>query len=377
MSKDERSSSQRAIIVLRRDPNRNQPSKLSSEGPRQDYDVLSQMLGAPIVSADDFDPAKSGPLAARLGKSPFWAATFAALEASRDVGHIYLTSEDFAFRLVPLLKLRGWRGKVHVIVHACRSWRRQAMLRLIGHDLIGSFLTDTSVQAEFLVRGAGIPAEKVHVYINPIDTTFFDAAHSTLREQEDYVFSCGLENRDYATLEAVARLSPRQFRVQASGYFPNLSSDRAGPPENFDLRKTRVPFERLRDLYAGSRIVVVPLNDVPYAAGVTGLVEAMSMGKPVIVTGSVGIRDYTHVPSLVVVPANDPQRMADEIERLWNSPELCRQMSADNIEWARANAHVDDYCRWAAAHMGLTVPQAEREADASWNGQGLSSNSGR
>ena len=44
-------------------------------------------------------------------------------------------------------------------------------------------------------------------------------------------------------------------------------------------------------LYARSAIVVVPLADVDFQAGVTTILEAMAMGKPVIVTHSKGQTD--------------------------------------------------------------------------------------
>ena len=47
----------------------------------------------------------------------------------------------------------------------------------------------------------------------------------------------------------------------------------------------------LRDLYARAAIVVVPLADVDFQAGVTTILEAMAMGKPVIVTHSQGQTD--------------------------------------------------------------------------------------
>jgi glycosyltransferase involved in cell wall biosynthesis len=47
----------------------------------------------------------------------------------------------------------------------------------------------------------------------------------------------------------------------------------------------------LRDLYARAALVVVPLDDIDFQAGVTTILEAMAMGKPVIVTHSLGQTD--------------------------------------------------------------------------------------
>lgn len=344
----------RTIIVLARVSHADREAAARGEAPQADFDVLARLIRARIVTGADFNAGKAGPIAASLGKSAGWAAVFAALDARSEADDIYLPSEDLAFRLVPLLQLAGWRGRVHVVVHDCSSWRRTLFLRLLGRRTIATFLTDTSAQAAVLTERAGIPPEKVRVYVNPVDADFFNPETAATADG-DYVFACGLENRDYATLEAAARLSARRFRVQASGYFPNRSGARSDLPQNYELSKVRVPYTGLRDLYAGARIVVVPLNDVPYAAGVTGLLEAMALSKPVIVTASQGIRDYTGVPSLVVVPADDPARIAEEIERLWDAPELRHELGRANLAWARAHGHVESYGVWAAAQMGLPV----------------------
>jgi glycosyltransferase involved in cell wall biosynthesis len=47
----------------------------------------------------------------------------------------------------------------------------------------------------------------------------------------------------------------------------------------------------LRELYANAAFIVVPVHDVDHAAGVTTIMEGMSMGKSVIATRSLGQSD--------------------------------------------------------------------------------------
>ena len=56
---------------------------------------------------------------------------------------------------------------------------------------------------------------------------------------------------------------------------------------------SHIPFTELRALYDAARLVVVPLRPVDYAAGVNGLLEAMAMAKPVILTQTSGILKAT------------------------------------------------------------------------------------
>ncbi len=61
--------------------------------------------------------------------------------------------------------------------------------------------------------------------------------------------------------------------------------DRAGGIDAVDATHVTVhrqlPHSALRDLYARARVVVVPLEDVDYDAGVTVITEALAMAKPV------------------------------------------------------------------------------------------------
>jgi glycosyltransferase involved in cell wall biosynthesis len=50
-------------------------------------------------------------------------------------------------------------------------------------------------------------------------------------------------------------------------------------------------YHQLRDLFARAAIIAVPVDDVDFQAGITTILEAMAMGKPVIVTHTYGQTD--------------------------------------------------------------------------------------
>lgn len=56
------------------------------------------------------------------------------------------------------------------------------------------------------------------------------------------------------------------------------------PPANVEVGSFEYP--ALRQLYSRAMMVVVPLNDIDFQAGVTIILEAMAMGKPVIATST-------------------------------------------------------------------------------------------
>jgi len=66
-----------------------------------------------------------------------------------------------------------------------------------------------------------------------------------------------------------------------------------GIPQN--VRVDSFDSQARRELYARSAVVVVPLYDVDFQAGVTTILEAMAMAKPVVVTRSQGQIDIVRI----------------------------------------------------------------------------------
>jgi len=103
------------------------------------------------------------------------------------------------------------------------------------------------------------------------------------------VVSAGLEHRDYSTLVRAARGLDAKVVIGAASRWSRHVFAGDTPPGN--VRVERFDYTELRQLYARAAIVVVPLEDVDNQAGVTTILEAMAMGKAVIVTQSLGQTD--------------------------------------------------------------------------------------
>jgi glycosyltransferase involved in cell wall biosynthesis len=95
-----------------------------------------------------------------------------------------------------------------------------------------------------------------------------------------------------------------------------------------------VPFAELRELYARAACVVLPQRNDSYAygsegGGLTALLEAMAMGKPIVASERAILPDYVDdgVEALLV-PAEDPAAMREAIERVLANPELARSLGA-------------------------------------------------
>jgi glycosyltransferase involved in cell wall biosynthesis len=154
--------------------------------------------------------------------------------------------------------------------------------------------------------------------------------------------SCGLENRDYDTLLRAAREVDATFRIYAHGFFGS-GNEKPLSPANVEWLP-RVSFDELRDAYASCDAVILPINNVDYAAGVTGLVEAMSAGKPIITSGSKGIEEYTRfLDQRFIARPGDHDSMAKAANSLLSQPDRGHGQGVANREWVLQNCALDKY----------------------------------
>jgi glycosyltransferase involved in cell wall biosynthesis len=108
------------------------------------------------------------------------------------------------------------------------------------------------------------------------------------------------------------------------------------PNPNITVERRTLP--ELRDLYARSRFVVVPLLPSRSDNGVTVILEAMAMGKAVVCSATAGQVDVIEdgVTGLFV-PVGDPAALRAAMVALWRDPERARAIGA------RARAYVERY----------------------------------
>jgi glycosyltransferase involved in cell wall biosynthesis len=89
----------------------------------------------------------------------------------------------------------------------------------------------------------------------------------------------------------------------------------------------RKSLTELRELYACSRFVVVPLQPSNSDNGITTCLDAMAMGRAVICTRTAGqIGALEDGVNSIRVPPHDTIALRRAIERLWSDPELCAQI---------------------------------------------------
>jgi glycosyltransferase involved in cell wall biosynthesis len=277
----------------------------------------------PIVSAD---------LAARVFDRalPKWARLASEVQRHSNEYDVIVTwSERVSLSLMTLQHLTR-KGKPHV---AMLYWFSrpsvQIPLRAFG-DALQAIVTWSTVQRNYAIEKLGIPHEKLYLIKHFVDQLFWSPRDSEV----DMISAAGAEMRDYPTLlSALAGTNVRchiaadHVRVDRLGFARRLSTESfarmAGP--NVTIGRKRVT--ELRDLYARSRFVVVPLRPSDTDNGITVILEAMAMGKPVICSRTQGQVDVIQegVTGLFV-PVGDAKAMRRAILDLWSDPARAAEM---------------------------------------------------
>ena len=341
-----------ALIVLGLGPDRRQIDAYGNgNDPRPEYLAVMHALQADIVSVRHLLSYKHDSLARKLRRASKLISAVVAFISAHKYRTIYCTGEDTAFVLAPLLRLRGWRGSLITLVHAYGPGRSKTLLKRSGLAQFGELVVVSANQAQLLRDSGDIAELKVHQVFNWVDTEFF-TSDPDCKQSGSYIYACGQENRDYATLGEAARLTRLPFRVTASGWLSAGSSDQAqkGLGQGNIIVDAKIPYSTLRSRYQDARLVVLPLHPVSYAAGVTGLVEAMAMAKPVVVTASPGIEEYlADAAPGMIVKSGDPGEMANAIRSLWDDPDKCRAIGERNRQWAVRNCDLERYGRLIAS----------------------------
>jgi glycosyltransferase involved in cell wall biosynthesis len=167
-----------------------------------------------------------------------------------------------------------------------------------------------------LIELAALDARHVVTVLLGIDASFF-APSETRADDPPLVLAVGKDlARDYATL--VEALRDLDVQAHLAVYPRNLEG--IDLPANVEARVVG-PVE-LRELYGRAACVVIPQRRDGYVygsegGGLTALLEAMAMAKPVVASERAILADYVaDGETAVIVPPEDPQALREAIARV-------------------------------------------------------------
>lgn len=241
-----------------------------------------------------------------------------------------------------------------VIGHHLTVGKKAPFFRLLrAHTGMSAVLLHSRRQQELAEHRLGIDAARLKLVPYAVDQRFWTAG---TRSEEPLIVSAGREHRDYTTLAAALSDLPVCVMV-AAGSLHSPTANWSAPtdwPFNFlRLQATRV---ELRKLYARSLMVVVPLLESDFQAGVTTILEAMSMAKPVIASATSGLADViVDGETGILVPPGDVGRLRAAASELLGDRHLRRRLGENARTAVESGFSVDAYARRLAAELEATA----------------------
>jgi glycosyltransferase involved in cell wall biosynthesis len=306
--------------------------------PRSDYVELARALDADVMDTQYLTERAS--LLARAVARPAGVVPAQVLDAflrQRRYRHIVARADRLGLPLALLFKLSGGRRDL-VLISVWLSRPRKAVFlrRFKVQSHLRAIINYGSVQAELAHNRFGVPADKLHVCPQPVDERFWRPLDEPVG---DGILSVGWEARDFGTLaramegiDAAVDLAIGSAVLRPSGdpdalFGPTVrATAQAGSGAGFRVHQQLPPLD-LRLMYARARLVVVPLHDVDYDAGVTTITEAMAMGKAVVATRTRGqvdiIRDGENG---IYVPPGDTAALRTAVRHLLDHPDDADRM---------------------------------------------------
>lgn len=309
--------------------------------PRGEESFLRERFGV-VHSMNEWKPGKPA--------NTLWQVLFAAkialslLRTRKKPTVVYCTEEFPGLYLVAFLCVVCRKVPVVLLVHNVSSKKRQLFLqRKFFRARINQLLCLSETSATIL-KGLGVDPARLHVIGSRVDCEFFSPVAFA---EPALIVSAGAINRDYTTLlEACAGLD---VHVTIAADTPwrhslgKLPEEMSG--ERFEMRSFG-NYRNLRDLYARSTLMVVPLVEGQFASGQTVILEGMAMGKAMITTNIEGRSDFIDDGvNGVYVPSHNVEALRAAIASLLDDP-VRRQDMADAgrvtaVEKYRVEHYVD------------------------------------
>lgn len=280
----------------------------------------------------------------------------ASLSRVRDADAVLSDGEPVG---VPLaLAMRAFRiSTPHLMIgHLLTAPHKRPFFTVLkSHRRITRILVHSQRQLH-LVPELGIPSEMLAFLHYHADTRFWRPVRVA---EERLVASAGREHRDYATLAAACTgMDAQVFVADGSVHTPNSRRARATNLP-FNITSGYLDYLKLRELYGRAQVVVVPLLPNDFQAGVTTLLEAMAMGKPVIVSETSGQRDVVQDGVTgITVPPQDPRRLRAAIEFLLDHPEERARLGGNARRAVERSHSLDRYAGHLAEHLNEIAGQS-------------------
>ena len=220
----------------------------------------------------------------------------------------------------------------HIVIDVgCFNGGRDNKIEISLIKLAAKFLAGViyhaTIQKEYYERNLPFLLKKSRFITFGVDTDFFRPLNI---KKENYIVSIGYAKRDYNTLlKAWRKLSSLDTKLKIFGVNNPQELDVTYFSSDIELLGM-VPIDKLKNIIARSRFIILPLPYYKYAYGQMTLLQCMSMGKAVIVTKTPSTIDYiAHGENALFVQPYDVDDMRREIEFLLANPSIVERLEKE------------------------------------------------
>ncbi|MEO8167055.1 MAG: glycosyltransferase family 4 protein [bacterium] len=305
-----------------------------------------------------------------LERVPFWRRMFYKLVSTTvaQVIEAFIVSKKYdaviswgdESGLLFALLLKLTRSRIpHVGMFSWPSRGGKRLLLRFTHRQFDRIIMWSPMQANIVINKLHVPASKIAMLNWHVDQKFF----RPMERETDMICAVGSEMRDYETLVHAMRGLDIKCHI-AAGTLIDKKGRKLVPGKNLPANVTvaKKPLYEVRELYARSRFVVIPLHQTDSDNGITCILEAFAMGKPVICSltnGQVGVIEEGKTG--IFVPVGDSKALRNAIVELWNNPERAEEMGKNARAYIEQHATLDGFVKQVRAIVEDCVAEYNHE----------------
>lgn len=141
---------------------------------------------------------------------------------------------------------------------------------------------------------------------------------------QKYIFTSGASNRDYEFM--ISALNGTKYNVKIACQGLNLPHEK-----NIEILNNVHGTKMLSYLY-NCKIVVIPLKDLNISSGQLMILQAMQLGKPIIVTNNKSVYSYIKDYYNGFIISNDKNELLKKVNILFNDKNIYDKMSQNEIQ---------------------------------------------
>jgi glycosyltransferase involved in cell wall biosynthesis len=298
--------------------------------PRVDYLELQRLLNTELLDYSSYEKNAVGEVFRKLEtrlRSDIYLATL-GWRRSQANQVVFAWSERAG---IPFAAFKRYLSADQCFVAMFQCWSDRQALAITRLNLLPAMnrivVHCESMRDMFLQLGA--PEDRVKVIHYSIDQKFFSPSMSVEQIPNRIATVGESRSRNYGALFQAVKELPVTLEVAGYGHWYAREKNNfvnVQLPENVLLSKHLSHFE-LRDFYARSQFVVIPVQDLVYSAGATVTLEAGAMARAVVAFRSKGITDYIidGQTGILVEPGN-VQAMRDAIQYLLAHPTEAKRL---------------------------------------------------